>query len=54
MLAERPLPADLDQRLESLARAWAGDPDLAAAYLFDDAREFAVGVDRWLVQNAGG
>ena len=34
MLAERPLPADLDQRIEGLARAWEADPDLAAVYLF--------------------
>ncbi len=34
MLAERPLPGDLADRLASLARAWAADPDIAAVYLF--------------------
>ena len=34
MLAERPLPEDLDDRLNALVRAWSGDPDLAAIYLF--------------------
>ena len=34
MLAERPLPADLDHRIQLLARAWAADSDVAAAYLF--------------------
>ena len=34
MLAEHPLPEDLDDRLEALVRAWCGDPDLAAIYLF--------------------
>ena len=34
MLAERPLPQDLDRRLDDLVRTWRGDPDLAALYLF--------------------
>lgn len=34
MLAERPLPADLAQRIVALARAWEVHPDLAAVYLF--------------------
>jgi predicted nucleotidyltransferase len=34
MLAERALPADLERRLSELCRAWSGDPDVAALYLF--------------------
>lgn len=34
MLAERPLPEDLDSRIRALAEAWAEDPDIAASYLF--------------------
>jgi predicted nucleotidyltransferase len=34
MLAERPLPGDLDDRLDALARAWSADPEVAAVYLF--------------------
>lgn len=34
MLAERPLPADLDARLDALVLAWGVDPDLAAIYIF--------------------
>lgn len=34
MLAERPLPRDLDSRIRALAAAWAENPDIAAIYLF--------------------
>jgi predicted nucleotidyltransferase len=34
MLAERPLPEDLDRRIRALAEAWSEDPDIAASYLF--------------------
>src|ERR1700675_4953646 len=34
MLAERPLPEDLTDRIDALSQAWSGDPDLAAIYLF--------------------
>lgn len=34
VLAERPLPKDLDDRIRALADAWARDPDVAAVYLF--------------------
>ena len=34
MLADRPLPEDLDERMDARARAWSGDSDLAAIYLF--------------------
>ena len=34
MLADRPLPEDLNDRMDALVRAWSGDPDLAAIYLF--------------------
>ncbi len=34
MLAERPLPGDLERRIEALANAWAEDRDIAAVYLF--------------------
>ena len=34
MLAERPLPEDLADRIEALSQAWSGDPELAAIYLF--------------------
>ena len=34
MLAERPLPEDLADRIDALSLAWSGDPDLAAIYLF--------------------
>ena len=34
MLAERPLPRDVDERIDALVRTWSGDPDLAAIYLF--------------------
>ena len=34
MRAERPLPDDLHDRIGALVRAWSGDPDLAAIYLF--------------------
>ena len=34
MLAERPLPEDLADRIDALSQAWSGDPDLAAIYLF--------------------
>jgi predicted nucleotidyltransferase len=34
MLAERPLPDDLHDRIDALAQAWSGDPDLAAIYIF--------------------
>jgi hypothetical protein len=30
MPAERPMPEDLADRIDALARAWSGDPDLAA------------------------
>ena len=43
MLAERPLPADLDRRLVALARAWEADPDLAAVYLFGSRAVRAAG-----------
>ena len=34
MLAERPLPPDLNDRIRLLADAWATDPAIAAVYLF--------------------
>src|SRR5205807_87036 len=34
VLAERPLPRDLDERLTSLAEQWSRDPEIAALYLF--------------------
>jgi predicted nucleotidyltransferase len=34
MPAERRMPEDLADRIDGLARAWSGDPDLAAIYLF--------------------
>jgi len=34
MLAERPLPEDLDDRIGALVGTWSGDHDLAAIYLF--------------------
>ena len=34
VLAERPLPADLNDRIRALTNAWAGDSDVAAIYLF--------------------
>lgn len=34
VLAERPLPDDLDRRIRALADAWASDPAIAAVYLF--------------------
>jgi len=34
MLAERPLPSDLQDRLRALVLAWSTDPELAAVYLF--------------------
>jgi predicted nucleotidyltransferase len=34
VLAERPLPSDVDRRIEALALAWSRDPDVAALYLF--------------------
>ena len=34
MLADRPLPEDLDARMDAIVRAWSGDPDLAAIYFF--------------------
>ena len=34
MLAERPLPRDLDSRIRALGEAWAEDPEIAATYLF--------------------
>ena len=34
MLAERPLPSDIDPRIRALATAWAEDPEVAAIYLF--------------------
>lgn len=34
MLAERPLPADLDRRIGALAEVWSEDADVAAVYLF--------------------
>jgi len=34
MLAERPLPEDLADRIDALSQAWSRDPDLAAIYLF--------------------
>jgi predicted nucleotidyltransferase len=34
MLAERPMPEDLADRIDALGRAWSSDPDLAAIYLF--------------------
>jgi predicted nucleotidyltransferase len=34
MLAERPLPADIQDRVRALTHAWGGDPDVAAVYLF--------------------
>jgi uncharacterized protein len=32
--AERSIPADVDRRIAELVRGWAGDPDVAAVYLF--------------------
>jgi hypothetical protein len=43
MLAERPLPADLDQRIAALARAWEADPEVAAVYLFGSRATGAAG-----------
>jgi predicted nucleotidyltransferase len=34
MPAERPMPEDLAERIDALARAWSNDPDVAAIYLF--------------------
>jgi hypothetical protein len=34
VLAERPLPKDVDRRIEALALAWSHDPDMAALYVF--------------------
>jgi hypothetical protein len=34
MLSERPLPADLADRLDAVCQAWSGVSDLAAIYLF--------------------
>lgn len=34
MLAERPLPADLDRRIRELSEVWTADPEIAALYLF--------------------
>jgi predicted nucleotidyltransferase len=34
VLAERPLPPDLPERLSALAEAWRSEADLAALYLF--------------------
>jgi predicted nucleotidyltransferase len=34
MLAERPLPEDLADRIDALCQTWSSDPDLAAIYLF--------------------
>lgn len=34
MLAERPLPSDLEERLSALVEDWRADADLAALYLF--------------------
>lgn len=34
MLAEHPLPANLDTRMKQFAQFCAGDPDIAALYLF--------------------
>ena len=34
MLAEQPLPSDIDHRIRALATAWAEDPEVAAIYLF--------------------
>jgi hypothetical protein len=34
MLAERPVPADLEARLAALGRIWADDPEIATVYLF--------------------
>jgi predicted nucleotidyltransferase len=34
MLAERPLPGDIADRIRALASAWAADSDIAAVYLF--------------------
>jgi predicted nucleotidyltransferase len=39
MIAERPLPDDLDDRIDALVRAWSGDPDLAAIYIFGSRAE---------------
>jgi predicted nucleotidyltransferase len=43
MLAEGPLPADLEQRIVALAGAWEADPDLAAVYLFGSRAAGAAG-----------
>jgi predicted nucleotidyltransferase len=34
MLAERPLPADLERRIRALPEVWGEDLDVAAVYLF--------------------
>jgi predicted nucleotidyltransferase len=34
MLADRPLPPDVDDRIDALVRVWREDPALAAVYLF--------------------
>src|SRR5262245_30954977 len=34
MPAERPMPENIAERIDALARAWSGDPDVAAIYLF--------------------
>ena len=34
MLAERPLPGDLDSLIQALVTAWREDPEIAAVYLF--------------------
>ncbi len=39
MLAERPLPEDLDNRIAALVRAWSEDPLIAAIYLFGSRAE---------------
>ena len=33
MLAERPLPEDIADRIDAVAQAWSTDPDVAATYL---------------------
>jgi len=43
MLAERPLPNDLDERLTVLVRRWSVDIDVAAIYLFGSRAQGTAG-----------
>lgn len=57
VLAERPLPDDLDARISALVSGWAGDPDIAAVYLFGSRASRRAGsrsdVDLGVVLRAG-